>query len=217
MLKYQVLHAIERAGIVAIVRSDSFDDALKLAEACIVGGVTVLEVAFTTPGAQDVIRRLRERHGEHVLVGAGTVLDPETARIAMLAGAQFIIAPNVNVEVIKMCLRHQLVCMPGALTPTEIVQALEAGADIVKIFPAEAVGPHYVNALRAPLPQAPLMPTGGVTLENLGTWFKYGSVAVGVGSSMTGPAKSGNYEAVSANAAAFVQRMAAIRHEQNLT
>ncbi len=214
MLKHQVLHAIERAGIVAIVRSDSVDAALALAEACIAGGVTVLEVAFTTPGAQDVIRHLRERHGDQVLIGAGTVLDPETARIAMLAGAQFIIAPNLNVDVIKTCLRYQLVCMPGALTPTEVVAALEAGADIVKVFPADAVGPQYVAALRAPLPQARLMPTGGVTLDNLAAWFKAGSVAVGVGGSMTGPAKTGDYAAVSANARAFVEGMAAIRRTQ---
>ncbi|AKU23136.1 bifunctional 2-keto-4-hydroxyglutarate aldolase/2-keto-3-deoxy-6-phosphogluconate aldolase [Massilia sp. MB5] len=213
MMKLEVLQAIREAGMVAIVRADSAQEALLQAEACIEGGVRALEVAFTTPGALDVIKALRERHAGRVLIGAGTVLDTETARLAILAGAQFMIAPNVNVDVIRLCNRYQIVSMPGALTPTEVVQAAEAGADIVKVFPADAVGPHYVAALRAPLPHIALMPTGGVTLENLGTWFKYGAVAVGIGGSMTGPAKKGNYAEVTANAAAFVARLAAIRKE----
>ena len=211
MLKLAILQRIHQAGMVAIVRADTADAALALAQACVAGGVTALEVAFTTPGTLDVIASLRRQHGERVLVGAGTVLDAQTARLAILAGAQFIISPAVDAETIRTCLRYQVPAMPGAMTPTEIIAALEAGADIVKIFPGEAFGPAYVKALLAPLPQAPLMPTGGVTLDNLAEWFKYGSVAVGVGGSLTAPARNGDYAAVTATAREFVQRIAEIK------
>jgi len=211
MFKIEILQRILANGMVAIVRADRSDAALALAEACIAGGVTALEVAFTTPDTLGILKTLRQRHGDAVLLGAGTVLDPETARMAILAGAQFIISPGVNTDTIRLCNRYQVPAMPGAMTPTEIVTALEAGADIVKVFPGEAFGPEYIKALRAPLPQAPLMPTGGVTLENMGDWFQYGSVAVGIGSSLTGPAKNGDYAAVTANACAFVQRMHEIK------
>lgn len=211
MFKIDILQRILANGMVAIVRADTPDAALALAEACIAGGVTALEVAFTTPDTLGILKTLRQRHGDAVLLGAGTVLDPETARMAILAGAQFIISPGVNTDTIRLCNRYQVPAMPGAMTPTEIVTALEAGADIVKVFPGEAFGPEYIKALRAPLPQAPLMPTGGVTLENMGDWFQYGSVAVGIGSSLTGPAKNGDYAAVTANACAFVQRMREIK------
>lgn len=211
MFKIDILQRILANGMVAIVRADTPDAALALAEACIAGGVTALEVAFTTPDTLGILKTLRQRHGDAVLLGAGTVLDPETARMAILAGAQFIISPGVNTDTIRLCNRYQVPAMPGAMTPTEIVTALEAGADIVKVFPGEAFGPEYIKAVRAPLPQAPLMPTGGVTLENMGDWFQYGSVAVGIGSSLTGPAKNGDYAAVTANACAFVQRMREIK------
>ena len=211
MLKHTILKRIHDAGMVAIVRADTADAALALAEACIAGGVTALEVAFTTPGTLEVITSLRRRHGNDVLIGAGTVLDEQTARLAILAGAQFIISPGIDLATIRVCHRYQIPVLPGAMTPTEIIAALEAGADIIKIFPAEAFGPAYVKALLAPLPQAPLMPTGGVTLDNLAEWFKQGSVAVGIGGSLSAPARAGNYAAVTANAREFVRRMAEIR------
>ena len=197
--------------MVAIVRAGTADAALQIAEACIAGGITALEVAFTTPDTLDVIKTLRQRHGADVMLGAGTVLDPETARQAILAGAQFIISPSVNVDTIRLCQRYQVLAMPGVMTPTEIVTALEAGADIIKIFPAEVFGPAYIKALRAPLPQAPLMPTGGVSVENLAAWFDNGALAVGIGSSLTGPAANGDYQAVTERARAFVAQMALIR------
>ncbi|MES2071137.1 MAG: bifunctional 2-keto-4-hydroxyglutarate aldolase/2-keto-3-deoxy-6-phosphogluconate aldolase [Pseudomonadota bacterium] len=211
MLKHAIFQAILERGMVAIVRADTADAALQLAEACIAGGMDALEIAFTTPDTLDVIKLLRQRHGDQVLLGAGTVLDPETARLAILAGAKFIISPNVNVDTIRLCQRYQVLAMPGAMTPTEIITALEAGADIIKIFPAEAVDPGYLKALRAPLPQAPLMPTGGVTLDNLPQWFENGAVAVGIGGSLTAPAATGDYGAVSSRARAFVARMAGVR------
>ena len=211
MPKHVVFQGILERGMVGIVRAASPDAALQLAEACIAGGVTALEVAFTTPDTLGVLRTLRERHGDDVLLGAGTVLDAETARAAILAGAQFIISPGVNVATIALCQRYQVLAMPGAMTPTEIVTALQAGADIVKVFPAEMFGPVYIKALRAPLPHAPLMPTGGVTVENLGEWFASGAVAVGIGSSLSGPGANGDYAAVTARAQAFVAKLAAVR------
>lgn len=211
MDKHTVFQGILERGMVGIVRADTPEAALQIAEACIAGGVTALEVAFTTPDTLGVLRSLRERHGDGVLLGAGTVLDGETARAAILAGAQFIISPGVNVDTITLCQRYQVLAMPGAMTPTEIVTALQAGADMVKVFPAEMFGPAYIKALRAPLPQAPLMPTGGVTVENLAEWFASGAVAVGIGSSLSGPGAKGDYAAVTARAQAFVAQMAAIR------
>lgn len=211
MQKHTIFEGILARGMVGIVRAPSAQAAVQIAEACIAGGITALEVAFTTPDTLGVLRTLRERHGADVLLGAGTVLDTETARAAILAGAQFIISPGVNVETIALCQRYQVLAMPGAMTPTEIVTALQAGADIVKVFPAEMFGPAYIKALRAPLPQAPLMPTGGVTVENLQEWFASGAVAVGIGGSLSGPGATGDYAAVTARAQAFVAKMALIR------
>jgi 2-dehydro-3-deoxyphosphogluconate aldolase/(4S)-4-hydroxy-2-oxoglutarate aldolase len=211
MLKHAIFQAILERRMVAIVRADTADAALQMAEACIAGGITALEVAFTTPDTLEVIKTLRQRHGPGVLLGAGTVLDPETARLAILAGARFIISPSINLDTIRLCQRYQVLSMPGVMTPTEIVTALEAGADIIKIFPAEAFGPAYLKALRAPLPQAPLMPTGGVSVDNLAAWFENGALAVGIGSSLTGPAANGDYQAVTTRARAFVERMALIK------
>ncbi|MGK5079478.1 bifunctional 2-keto-4-hydroxyglutarate aldolase/2-keto-3-deoxy-6-phosphogluconate aldolase [Janthinobacterium sp. HLX7-2] len=211
MLKHAIFQGILERRMVAIVRAGTADAALQMAEACIAGGITALEVAFTTPDTLDVIRTLRQRHGAEVMLGAGTVLDPETARQAILAGAQFIISPSVNVDTIRLCQRYQVLSMPGVMTPTEIVTALEAGADIIKVFPAEVFGPAYIKALRAPLPQAPLMPTGGVSVDNLAAWFENGALAVGIGSSLTGPAANGDYQAVTQRARAFVEQMALIK------
>lgn len=207
MYKHELMQTLLRRPMVAIVRAATADAALETAEACIAGGMTALEVAFTTPDTLDVLSTLRQRHGERLLLGAGTVLDPETARMAILAGAQMIISPSVNVDTIRMCQRYQVLSMPGAVTPTEIVTAMEAGADLVKIFPAETLGPAYLQALRAPLPQAPLMPTGGVTVENLPQWFDHGALAVGIGGSLSAPAAQGDYRAVTERARSFVERL----------
>jgi 2-dehydro-3-deoxyphosphogluconate aldolase/(4S)-4-hydroxy-2-oxoglutarate aldolase len=157
-------------------------------EALAAGGVTVAEVTFTVPGALDVIRAARQRLGDRVLLGAGTVLDPETARAAFLAGAEFIVSPAVNTEVIKLCRRYDKLVMPGAFTPTEVLTAWEAGADVVKVFPADVVGPAFFKALRGPLPQVKLMPTGGVDLNTAAEFLKAGAVCLGVGGQLVDPA-----------------------------
>jgi 2-dehydro-3-deoxyphosphogluconate aldolase/(4S)-4-hydroxy-2-oxoglutarate aldolase len=151
------------------------------------GGVTAAEITFTVPDAVEVIRTVRREVGDAVVLGAGTVLDPETARAALLAGAEYIVAPNVNVEVIRLCRRYDKAVMPGAFTPTEVVTAWEAGADVVKIFPADVGGPSYLKALRGPLPQIRMMPTGGVDLNTAEAFLKAGACCLGVGGSLVEP------------------------------
>jgi len=177
-------HDLQRVldcGIVAVVRFTSPDPLVEAIEALAAGGVTVAEVTFTVPNALDVIRAARQRFGDRVLLGAGTVLDPESARAAFLAGAEFIVAPSLNLDVIRLCRRYDKLVMPGAFTPTEVVTAWEAGADIVKVFPADVVGPAFFKALRGPLPQVKLMPTGGVDLTTAAEFLKAGAVCLGVG------------------------------------
>src|SRR5579883_3005239 len=183
-------HDLQRVldcGIVAVVRFTSPDPLVEAIEALAAGGVTVAEVTFTVPNALDVIRAARQRFGDRVLLGAGTVLDPESARAAFLAGAEFIVAPSLNLDVIRLCRRYDKLVMPGAFTPTEVVTAWEAGADIVKVFPADVVGPAFFKALRGPLPQVRLMPTGGVDLTTAGDFLRAGACCLGVGGQLVEP------------------------------
>jgi 2-dehydro-3-deoxyphosphogluconate aldolase/(4S)-4-hydroxy-2-oxoglutarate aldolase len=174
-------------GIVAIVRSADPGPLVEVVKALADGGVTVTEVTLTVPNALDVIREAKRQVGDRVLLGAGTVLDAETARAALLAGAEFIVSPNTNPDVIQLCRRYDKLVMPGAFTPTEVVTAWEAGADIVKVFPADVVGPTYFKALRGPLPQVKLMPTGGVDLTTATDFLKAGAVCLGIGTQLVEP------------------------------
>jgi len=187
MGKHDQLQHILDAGIVAVVRSADSSHLVEVIGALADGGVTVAEVTFTVPNALEVLRQARQTLGEQVLLGAGTVLDAETARAALLAGAEFIVAPTLNREVIRLCNRYDKVVMPGAFTPTEILAAWEAGADIVKVFPAEVVGPAFFKAMRGPLPQIRLMPTGGVDLNTAGEFLKAGACCLGIGSQLVEP------------------------------
>ncbi len=187
MSRDTTLKRILDGGIVAVVRSESPDQLVKVVRALAEGGVTAAEITFTVPGALDVIKQVRKELGDEIILGAGTVLDPETARAALLAGAEYIVAPCVNLEVIKLCRRYDKAIMPGALTPTEVVSAWEAGADVVKIFPADLGGPAYLKALRGPLPQIRMMPTGGVDLNTAETFLKAGACCLGVGGSLVEP------------------------------
>jgi 2-dehydro-3-deoxyphosphogluconate aldolase / (4S)-4-hydroxy-2-oxoglutarate aldolase len=173
--------------IVAVIRSESPDSLVDVAEALAAGGVEVMEVTFTVPRATDVLEKVAAKLGNRVLLGAGTVLDPETARTAILSGAEFIVSPTVNPRVIEMCRRYSKLSMPGALTATEVLTAWEAGADIVKIFPSELTGPKYIKALKAPLPQIRMMPTGGVNLDTAEEFLNAGSCALGIGSQLVEP------------------------------
>lgn len=195
--KLNVLSKITDSGLVAIVRADNFSDAARIVEACAEGGATAIEVTFTVPGAAGVIEELAKRpSSRQIVIGAGTVLDPETARIAILAGAQFVVSPSLNPDTARLCNRYQIPYLPGAGTINEIVEALEYGVDIVKVFPGEILGPAFVKAARAPLPHASLMPTGGVTIDNAAEWIAAGSVALGVGGSLTAGAKTGDFKGV---------------------
>src|SRR5262250_1497713 len=175
MSKETQLRQILDGGIVAVVRSPDSQQLVEAARALADGGINVVEITMTVPDALDVVRQVRRALGDRLLLGAGTILDPETARAALLAGAEFLVAPTVNLEVIRLCQRYDRLVMPGAFTPTEILSAWEAGADVVKVFPAEVVGPPFFKALRGPLPQVRLMPTGGVDLETGPVFLKAGA------------------------------------------
>src|SRR5215510_14426237 len=167
--------------IVAVIRAESPDLLVDVAEALLAGGVEVMEVTFTVPRVTQVLEQVASKLGSRVLLGAGTVLDPQTARAAILSGAEFIESPSVNLEVIELCRRYSKLVMPGALTPTEVVTAWQAGADIVKIFPSELTGPKYLKALHGPLPHVRLMPTGGVNLDTASDFLQCGACALGIG------------------------------------
>lgn len=178
------LRRVLQTGIVAIIRAPSGELLADVAEALLAGGIDVMEVTFTIPGAIRVLEQVSSRLGDRVLLGAGTVLDTETARAAILSGAEFIVSPSTNIEVIGVCKRYSKLSMPGAFTPTEVIAAWQAGADIVKIFPSDVHGPKYLKALRGPYPQVRMMPTGGVTLETAADFLKAGACALGVGGSL---------------------------------
>ena len=179
-----ILDRILICGIVAVVRAEKGDQLVEVAQALLAGGVEAIEVTFTVPAAHKVIERVAEQVGDRIVLGAGTVLDAETARIAILSGAQYIVAPNTNPKVIEICRRYSKPVMPGALTPTEVVTAWEAGADVVKVFPCDFFGPKYLKALHGPLPQIRLMPTGGVNLQTAKDFLQSGACALGVGTSL---------------------------------
>lgn len=185
MNKTEILERIRVIGLVPVLRATSAKEAITIADAILAGGVTVLEVTMTVPGAIQVMEQLADHHGEKLLIGAGTVLDAETARSCLLAGAQFIVSPALDVRTIELCRRYSAPVMPGALTPTEIVAAWQAGADLVKVFPCSAVGgAKYLKALQGPLPQIPLIPTGGVSLSTAAEFLAAGAFALGVGSDL---------------------------------
>ena len=184
MTKLEQMQRIEECGIVAIIRANSSEELFDTAVAIKNGGVDVIEITMTTPDALQVIRDVADRLGDSVLIGVGSVLDAETARAAMLAGAEFVVSPVTKTDIIEICNRYGKVVIPGAFTPTEILRAWETGADYVKVFPASGVGPSYIKDIKAPLPQIPLIPTGGVTAENAAEFIKAGAAALGVGSAL---------------------------------
>src|SRR5258708_1551582 len=187
MSKESQLRQVLDCGIVAVVRSPDSQQLVEVARALADGGVSVVEITMSVPNARDVLRQVRQALGDRLLLGAGTVLDPETARAVLLAGAEYIVSPTLNLDVIRLCKRYGKLVMPGAFTPTEILTAWEAGADIVKVFPAEVVGPAFFKAVRAPLPQVRLMPTGGVNLETAADFIKAGACCLGIGGQLVDP------------------------------
>ena len=203
MRKYEVLKRIEDVGIIAVIRAENSEKAKKISLACMEGGIDSIEITFTVPGADDVIKNLTKEFGNKLLVGAGTVLDSETARIAILAGAKYIVSPAFDIETAKLCNRYQVPYMPGCMTITEMITAMEAGADVIKVFPGSSFGPSFIKAVKGPLPQAVLMPTGGVSIDNVDQWIKNGCIAVGVGGNLT----KGSSEDMTNAAKEFVEKI----------
>jgi 2-dehydro-3-deoxyphosphogluconate aldolase / (4S)-4-hydroxy-2-oxoglutarate aldolase len=213
MTRHEQLQHVLDAGIVAVVRAADPNGLVDVIRALAEGGVTVAEVTFTVPNAVDVIREAKKALGSSILLGAGTVLDTETCRAAILAGAEFVVSPSLNLDVIRLCHRYDKLVMPGAFTPTEIVAAWEAGADIIKVFPAEIVGPAFFKAMRGPLPQIRLMPTGGVDLNTATDFLKGGACCLGIGSQLVDPTAVSNrdFGKITATAKKYVDIVSAYR------
>jgi len=212
--KHEVLHAIADTGALLIIRLDSADEALAVARAAVAGGIRALEVTLSVPNAFDVIRTLSQEFADDgIAVGAGTVLDEQAAFTAITAGARLLVSPNLNPQMIRLANRYQVATISGAFTPTEFVQTMESGADIVKLFPTEIAGPDYLRTVLAPLPQTPVLPAGGATVHNVGDWFDAGALAVGVGSAVTKAAQAdGDYLRVTRAATDFLDAIRDARH-----
>ena len=206
MTKPEIIDRILNPGIVAIIRADSSEQLIDAAAALYEGGVTGMEVTMTTPNALQVIADVHKKFGDKVLIGVGSVLDTETARLAILAGAEFVVTPVTRPEVIQLCNRYSKPIASGAFTPTECMTAHESGADFVKLFPADQVGPTYIKNILAPMPMLRIIPTGGVTVDTAASFIKAGCVALAAGSSLVSKdvLKSGDWKKLSDTAAAFV-------------
>jgi 2-dehydro-3-deoxyphosphogluconate aldolase / (4S)-4-hydroxy-2-oxoglutarate aldolase len=214
MKRDAVLAAIVEAGIVPVVRTENKEGAIRAIEALFRGGIRTAEITMTVPGAIRALEKVADEFGDQIVLGAGTVLDPETARACMLAGAEFFVTPSLNLKTIEMAKRYSKVITPGALTPTEVLTAWEAGADAVKIFPCSAVGgAKYIKALRAPFPQIEMIPTGGVSLETIGDFLRAGACAAGVGAELIDNAniREGHYEVFEERAKRFIEAIAKAR------
>lgn len=208
MKKSEVIKKICDYGIVAVIRANSKEEGLKIVEAVKKGGIKAIEVTMTVPGALDIIRDLTEIYkNEDMIIGAGSVLDPETARSCILAGSEYIVSPSLNIDTVKLCNRYGIAVMPGVMTVKECIEALELGVDIIKVFPGNAFGPNIISSLKGPLPQANFMPTGGVSLDNVKDWIKAGASAIGTGGDLTRGAKDNNYELVTETAMKFVDKV----------
>jgi len=209
MDKTEKLNLIRETGVIAIIRAQSTGQLLDAADAIKAGGVRVIEVTMTTPGALDVVREAALKYGGEVLFGAGTVLDPETARAAILAGADFIVAPTLSLPAVALCNRYGIPVIPGCYTPTEMLTAWEAGADMIKLFPADVGGPGLVKAILAPLPQLQIIPVGGVNLDTAAEFIRQGAAALGVGSSLINQKllDAGDLAELTRRAAAFVAQV----------
>ena len=213
MKKADVFEQVKKLGLLAVIRGPSAELTVKIVDALIGGGVLGIEVTYTTPNAEDVVMTLAEKYGERIVLGMGTLTNPEQAITAKKAGANFLVSPVCEVELVKSMVASGLLCMAGALTPTEVLQAYNLGVDIVKVFPGSLGGPAYIKALKGPFPYIPMMPTGGVDADNVADWFGVGVIAVGAGSKLCPSqlAKEGKFDEISKRAAEFVKIVDAAR------
>lgn len=212
MKKVKILSKLKQIGVIAVVRGATAEAAIQSSEAIILGGMKGIELTFTVPNAAQVIGTLVEKYraDAEVVIGAGTVLDATTARLAIMSGAEFIVSPTFDNETAEICNLYQIPYLPGCMTITEMKTALNSGVDIIKLFPGNAYGPSIISAFKAPLPQLNIMPTGGVSLDNLEAWFKAGVVAVGVGGNLLKPAETGDFAGVTAVAKQYAEKYRAI-------
>lgn len=216
MKKLRTIQKIADAGIVAVLRGDNPEQAVRMAEGAIEGGIRIIEITMTVPYALEAIRELSKRYAgsEEIAIGVGTVLDPETARAAILEGAEFVVGPSLHEETVVLCNRYRVPIIPGVMTLAEIQRALELGVDIVKLFPGNLYSPEMIRSIHGPMPQANIMPTGGVTLDNMSEWFKAGAIAVGIGSDLTREAlKTGNWQSIRTKAQQYVEQFINVRNE----
>jgi 2-dehydro-3-deoxyphosphogluconate aldolase / (4S)-4-hydroxy-2-oxoglutarate aldolase len=213
MDKVARLTKLQKSGVIAVVRGASKEEAFKASQAIIEGGITGIELTFTVPEAAAVIAELTETYRDQhdVVIGAGTVLDAVTARLAIMAGAEYVVSPTFDQATAEMCNLYQVPYLPGCMTISEMKEALKAGADIIKLFPGSAYGPSIISAFKAPLPQLNIMPTGGVSLTNMAEWFDAGVVAVGVGGNLLAPAATGDFAAVTEVAKQYAAQLKEIR------
>ena len=213
MSRHEIVNDIAASGVVAVIRLQQADHVRAVIDALMEGGVRALELTLTVPGAVRLIEQIAPTLPKEFLLGAGTVLDAETARHVILAGAKFVVGPVFRRDVITMAHRYDVAVMPGCFTPTEILDAWEAGADVIKVFPATALGPGFFKDVRGPLPQVKMMPTGGVSKENAGDWIKAGAVAIGVGTALVDAAavKERRFDAITKNAVHFITAVSAVR------
>ncbi len=202
--KHKVIASIIEVGVIAIIRTNTAEQAEKSIHACLEGGLKTIEIPFTVPHAQKVIEQVKEQK-QLCILGAGTVLDAQTARIAILAGASYIVSPSFDVDTALLCNRYAVPYLPGCSTATQMLFAMEHGVDIIKLFPGTTFTPKIISVFKAPLPQLNLMPTGGISLDNAAEWIQHGAVAVGVGSEITRAAMADDYKLVKTKAAAYVQ------------
>ncbi|MCY9666295.1 bifunctional 2-keto-4-hydroxyglutarate aldolase/2-keto-3-deoxy-6-phosphogluconate aldolase [Paenibacillus alginolyticus] len=213
MKKIKLIQQISSEGVVAVLRGDTPEEVVAMADQAIAGGIKVIEVTMTVPFALRAIEELAKRYSstaqdaaKYAIIGVGTALDPETARAAILSGAEFVVGPSLNPKTVELCNRYRVPVMPGCMTIQEIQTALELGVDIVKLFPGNLYSPAMIKAIKGPLPQANIMPTGGVSLSNLGEWIQAGAVAVGIGSDLTSEAvKTGNFSLIAKKAAQYIE------------
>lgn len=215
MRKEQVLSRMREDYLIAVIRAKNLEQGEKIVEAVIEGGIYFIEVTMTMDEGNPIefisAMAKKYRDDDRIVIGAGTVLDPETARMAILAGANYVVSPGLNLNTIKLCNRYRVPMLPGVMTPTEAISALEAGCDVIKLFPGNILGPAAISTFKGPLPQGEFMPSGGVDVDNVDKWVKAGAYAVGTGSSLTKGAKTGDFAAVTAKAKEFVAAVAAAR------
>lgn len=213
MKKFEVLNNLQRGYLVAVVRGKNKDDAVEIARHAYKGGICSLEITFSTPGAEDAIAELVRCGNSNMIVGAGTVLDSETARIAIMKGASYIVSPHFDSDIAIMCNRYSTPYLPGCGSVTEIMNALTFGVDVVKLYPSNLLGPDFIKDVKGPIPHVEIMPSGGVTIENIDKWVKGGAFAIGIGSALTKEVANGDYNSVQKVAREFVDKLAAIKEE----